>query len=161
MKKIFSMFFLAMTALLAISCDVESYEVDWVPVNLYIYADDADGNNLIEEEMDGMTLTYKGKTYEVTTCVSTRALPAHMYGLVFQNSKDYSNSTTAPNRLVFGEIDGAANMDEDIVLTWPDGSKNTIHYHCSNHKEGRHPSCKRTWKLDGKAHEGCEFKFVK
>lgn len=161
MKKIFAAFFFAMTAFLVTSCDEESFEVDWAPVNLFIYAEDADGNDLIKDGMEGLTLTYKGETYEVTTRESTRALLAHMYGLVFQESTEYSDASAAPNRLVFGEIDGAADMDEDIVLTWPDGSKNTIHYHCSNHREGRHPTCKRTWKLDGKVYESNEFKFVK
>lgn len=151
----------ACIGLQACSDEEEVFEVDWAPVNLYIYAENADGNDLIKEEMEGMTLTYKGETYEVTTRESSRAYLAHMYGLVFQDAKEYSNVPAAPNRLVFGEIDGEADMDEDIVLTWPDGSKNTIHYHCSDHKEGHNPSCQRTWKLDGKEHEGNEFKFVK
>lgn len=62
-------------------------------------------------------------------------------------------------RLVFGEIDGAADMDEDIVLNWPDGSKDVTHYHCSDHREGRHPKCNRSWELNGSEHEGNTFRF--
>lgn len=163
MKKIYVLLFLAVTAFAVSSCndDEGNYIVDWAPVNLYIYAKDANGNDLVKKDMEGMTLTFKGETYAVTTRPSTRYYATHMNGLVFQEGKEYSKSTTAPNRLVFGEIDGSADMDEVFVLMWPDGSKNIIQYHCSNHEGGSNPSCKRIWKLDGKSHEGSEFKFVK
>ena len=62
--------------------------------------------------------------------------------------------------LVFGEIDGASDMDEDIVLCWPDGSKDEIHYHCSDHRIWPEPKCNRSWKLNGENHEGNVFQFV-
>ena len=63
-------------------------------------------------------------------------------------------------RLYFGEIDGADDMDEDIVLQWPDGSRDVIHYHCGNHHYGKNPSCDRSWKVNGKSHDGSFFTFT-
>ena len=63
-------------------------------------------------------------------------------------------------QLRFGEIDGSADMDEDLVLRWPDGSTDTIHYHCSDHKARRNPTCNRYWKLNGVDHDGAVFVFT-
>lgn len=128
--------------------------VDWGPVDVVIYADDAQGNDIIKADMPGTTLTFMGKSYSVTS--QTRAYKPNFQGLVFVQGDSLSK-----NCLWFGEIDGAADMDEDMVLTWSDGSKNVIHYHCSDHKEGRRSSCKRSWKLDGASHKDGVFHFVK
>ena len=39
--------------------------VDWAPVNIYIYATDSAGQSIIQPDMPGMTLTFKGETYSV------------------------------------------------------------------------------------------------
>ena len=133
--------------------------VDWAPVNVYIEAVDAEGHSVIAPEMPGMTLTFKGVTYEVVDAekVQTKAYLAVMEGLLAVPKYEQDGETIY--QLVFGEIDGAADMDEDLVLSWPDGSRDVIHYHCSNHREGRHPTCDRSWKLNGKKHEGSTFLF--
>ena len=46
-------------------------------------------------------------------------------------------------------VDGACDLDEDLVITWPDGKQNTIHYHCSDHHETGEVSCTRWYALDG------------
>ena len=112
--------------------------------------------------MPGMTLTFKGETYTVKDVEDksnpeTKAYLAIMEGLLAVPQYEINGKTVY--RLVFGEIDGAADMDEDIVLNWPDGSKDVIHYHCSDHREGRHPKCNRSWKLNGSEHEGNTFRF--
>ncbi|MBO4230058.1 MAG: hypothetical protein J5886_00110 [Bacteroidales bacterium] len=111
-----------------------------------------------------MTLTFKGVTYTAKAWETrnieefqTRAYLAILWGLYAQPTGN-SNANN-PYRLYFGEIDGAVDMDEDIVLNWPDGSSDTIHYHCSDHKRGKVPSCERSWKLNGKAHKGNSFHF--
>ena len=137
--------------------------VDWTPVSVYIEATDAAGNSIISPVMPGMSLTFKGETYTVQQAreypeiVQTKAYLPVMFGLV---AEKVSGTDELPvYRLVFGEIDGAADMDEDIELNWPDGSKDVIHYHCSNHREWPEPDCDRSWKLNGKKHEGAVFKF--
>lgn len=115
--------------------------------------------------MPGMTLTFKGETYTVKdwkefSRLQTRAYLAILYGLFAQPYNESDGK--ASFRLYFGEIDGAKDMDEDIVLKWPDGSSDTIHYHCSDHyNKGRGIiGCDRSWKLNGINHKGSIFKFT-
>lgn len=126
--------------------------VDWAPVNVYILAQDNTGKSLISEDMPGMSVTFKGETYTVQP--APKAYLAIMEGLIAEKNH------AGEYYLRFGEIDGAADMDEDIVLSWPDGTTDTIHYHCSDHKGGRNPSCNRTWKLNGQDHGGDIFVFI-
>lgn len=140
----------------------DDWVVDWAPVNVYIEAVDADGNSIISPEMPGMTLTFKGETYTVKGAdeqehIQTKAYLAIMEGLIAQPTMEVDGKTIY--RLVFGEISGSADMDEDLVLNWPDGSKDVIHYHCSDHRERPSPKCNRSWKLNGKKHEGNTFRF--
>ena len=142
----------------------EGYEVDWYPVSIVILATDGEGNSIISSDMPGMSLTFKEKTYTVRDWAEvaqapSRVYPAVLYGLFARQFKDEDG--TVSDCLYFGEIDGAADMDEDIVLKWPDASSDTIHYHCSDHRTGSNPSCNRTWTLNGEEHEGSVFRFVK
>ena len=142
--------------MVAAGCD--SLIVDWTPVDIYIEAVDEDGRSIISPEMPGMSLTFKGVTYTVKEeSVRTRAYAAILVGLIAQPVSDGDQSGY---RLYFGEIDGAADMDEDIVLNWPDGSEDVIHYHCANHREWPKPDCNRSWKLNGKKHDGSTFRFT-
>ncbi|MCR5561464.1 MAG: hypothetical protein K6F58_06585 [Bacteroidales bacterium] len=151
-------------AMSAVSCEElgGDWIVDWTPVSIYINAVDSEGNSIISPDMPGMSLTFKGVEYPVQDVESargaTKAYLAIIHGLLAVPQYEIDGKTVY--QLVFGEIDGAADMDEDIVLTWPDGSRDTIHYHCSDHREGRHPTCKRSWKLNGKAHDGGIFSFT-
>lgn len=150
------------------SCEVipdDGWLVDWSPVDVIIEAVDAGGNSIISPDMPGMSLTFKGETYTVKTRqpeykLPTKAYLAIMYGLI-ATPWVVDEEGNQQYRLVFGEIDGAKDMDEDLILNWPDGSKDVIHYHCSDHREGRNPRCNRSWKLNGKEHDGVVFKFVK
>ena len=81
-----------------------------------------------------------------------------MYGLIAQPCMQPDG--TIFYQLVFGEIDGAADMDEDLILNWPDGSEDVIHYHCSDHREGRNAKCNRSWKLNGKEYGDNTFYFT-
>ena len=154
-----------LSAILLAACGKVSGEgwiVDWAPVNIHIEAVDDDNNSIISPDMPGMTLSFKGQTYEVQPAESedgteTKAYAAMMRGLLAVPMYETDGKTVY--KLVFGEIDGAADMDEDITLDWPDGSRDVIHYHCSDHREGRHPKCNRSWKLNGKTHEGSTFRF--
>ena len=157
------------TCLLNLGCSLDNDDdwiVDWSPVYIYINATDAEGNGIIQPDMPGMSLTYKGEIYTVQDWeqmyqrTSSKAYLARLYGLFAQPGSAYA-SAESPYRLIFGEIDGALDMDEDIILNWPDGTIDIIHYHCSNHKSGKNASCNRSWKLNGKNHNGSEFGFIK
>ena len=160
--------FAALAGILLCGCErfTGDWIVDWAPVNVYIYATDSTGNSIIGPEMPGMSLTFKNETYTVRnwyhkfdSLIYTRAYLAVIDGLYAEPYYDDNDSLLY--RLSFGEIDGAADMDEDITLNWPDGSTDVIHYHCSDHKEGKNPKCNRSWKLNGKKHDGNAFYFEK
>ena len=160
-----SLFAFAALALALCGCDdpiIDNPIVDWTPVNIYIYATDSQGHSIIQPDMPGMTLTFQGKTYSVKDkdayydSIRTKAYFAVMRGLLAEPVDTTANPKVY--RLSFGEIDGAADMDEDITLNWPDGSTDVIRYHCSDHNEYK-LTVKRTWKLNGKDHDGGVFHF--
>jgi len=138
--------------------------VDWAPVNIYITATDADGNSIISPDMPGMSLIFMEDTFtvrdqeDIYSDIYTKAYLAIPSGLFAEPYAEEDGETLY--RLNFGQIDGAADMDEDILLSWPDGSRDIIHYHCSDHKESKHPRCNRSWKLNGVSHEGNMFTFT-
>lgn len=91
---------------------------------------------------------------------TTKVFFAQLYGLFLVNGEMFDScSETVGFSLFFGQIDGAADMDEDLVVTLSNGMTGTIHYHCSNHNE-RKLSCDRSWKFNGAKHEGNIFTFV-
>ncbi|MBP5302265.1 MAG: hypothetical protein J6Y88_03350, partial [Bacteroidales bacterium] len=132
--------------------------VDWYPVNIYIEAYDSDGQSIISPDMPGMSLTFQGTTYTVTEDpFATRAINAVMWGLI---AREFTDGEEPVYKLVFGEINGALDMDEDLVLQWPDGTSDVIHYHCSDHVITPEITCTRTWKLNGEDHDGNTFVFT-
>lgn len=149
--------------------------VDWIPVSLFLRVVDEGGRDLLDPEnpnnlIDGTSITFKGNTYSASRqwyeagrpyeMPATKAILAQLYGLFLVNGEMFfMNSNTAGFSLFFGEIDGARDMDEDLVVTLPNGMTGTIHYHCSNHNE-RKLSCDRSWKFNGAKHEGNIFTFV-
>lgn len=149
--------------------------VDWVPVSLFLRVVDEGGKDLLDPEnpnnlIDGTSITFKGNTYSASRqwyeagrpyeMPATKAILAQLYGLFLVNGEMFfMNSNTAGFSLFFGEIDGARDMDEDLMVNLPNGMTGTIHYHCSNHNE-RKLSCDRSWKFNGAKHEGNIFTFV-
>ncbi len=143
--------------------------VDWAPVGISITATDSNGNDLLNPQsnssiLDGTSLTFKEKTYEVSYDFmnhfeGAKAYMPHMYGLQLDTVRTNGNTLC---RMLFGEIDGGADMNEDLVINWGDGTSDVINYHCWKHNE-RKLSCNREWKVNGKKVEGDSgsFAFVK
>lgn len=174
--KRFSLLVFLLSLIAFTGCDVleDDRIVDWAPVNLYLKVTDGKGTDLLDPEspnnmIDGTTITFKGKTYEASrewmneqdsvNEPKTRAYLAHMYGLLLINDSMYHKDRPQGFSLVFGEIDGAADMDEDLVVTLPDGTTGTIHYHCSDHSE-RKLKCNRSWKFNGAKADSNVFTFI-
>lgn len=178
MKKILSIALSILGLNTLTSCEEwgSDYIVDWSPVNIILEVQDKDGNTLLDPAspsniIKGTTISYCGNTYEADTTeyhnmthailyTDTRAILPFFHGF-YLTRKAWLGYAEDDLVLCLGEIDGAANMDEDIVITWPDGSKNTIHYHCSDHKEGKHPKCNRWYMLDGVKQNSNTFTFSK
>ena len=149
------------------------YLIDWAPVNLYVQLQDQEGNDLLDPNdpqhnyIDGTTITFRGETFQASRLwyeqdqpfiypQDTRALLSTLYGLFFAKSSWFTEHSDG-YALYFGEIDGEDDMDEDLVLTWPDGQQNVIHYHCSDHKGGKNHGCTRWYELDGVRQESNRF----
>lgn len=94
------------------------------PIVLHIYVNDADDRNLLdgrEGSLDtkNISATYEGETYSVE--LQTKYYMPSFRGLVLK--KDSNGN----NELVFGELDGAKNLDYvDLVISWGNGTSDTI-----------------------------------
>lgn len=173
MNKVLS-FMLFLAALALTSCENEFDDIvitDWVPVSIELKVNDTMGNDLLNPEnpdnvIDGTTISFKGKIYEATrervdggkwhNAPETRAAAVRFCGLYLYDS---------PNgfSLCFGQLDGAEDMDEDLVVTLPDGTTGTIHYHCSDHKIGKigkPSSLNRYWLFNGTKVDSSVFTFT-
>ncbi|MGM9748986.1 MAG: hypothetical protein ACI3ZN_09295 [Candidatus Cryptobacteroides sp.] len=166
--------------------DDDELIIDWYPVNIRIQVVDADGKSLLDPEnpaniLKGVTATFLGETYPVDTSkynewknkkdavvtkgwnVGTKAYLATFYGVLLLNEQMFAyGNSQAGNEfyLNIGEIDGAEDMDEDIVINWSDGTSDTIHYHCSDHNYKK-ATCKRIFALNGKEVSSDIFIFTK
>ena len=155
--------------------------VDWYPVNVIITVKDSQGNDLLDPSREGSfahgtKLTFKGETYGVQSILNTTSTEeaqtkmylARMRGLQLAHGQVWFSEQEQRTcyYLVFGEIDGAKDFDDDLVVKWPDGTEDVIHYYCGEHKVKRKAdgtwdiSCDRTWKLNKKAADN-PFKLVK
>lgn len=101
---------------------------DIAPVEVAMEVVDAEGNNLFSESTPGnwlqdrVTATFEGETYTYPQ-VETRAYLAIMNGLVV---RDYHGQWGMGTALVFGELSGETDRHSDLVITWPDGTTDTI-----------------------------------
>ena len=184
MRKVTLMFFLAIAAMCMTGCSDSNNNddyiiVDWTPVMLWVELVDENGSDLLDPSnetkwYDGATITYRGKTYtaEDTTDkiytdnttkalanVATRYILPVEYGFKLIR-KEWQFKDEKGFILLFGQIDGALDMDEDLIITWPDGKQNTIHYHCSDHNDNE-ISVNRWYALDGVRQESNRFVITK
>ena len=125
MKRILSLLGLA---LLLSGCGLGMI-YDITPVVVYMEVVDAEGNNRFEEQTIGswltspVTATFEGETYTFPK-VETRAYLAIMGGLNVQ-SYNYGGGRRV-TCLSFGELSGETDRRSDLVVTWPDGTTDTI-----------------------------------
>ena len=180
MRKVTLMFFLAIAAMCMTGCSDNNKDddpgliVDWYPVMLWMELVDENGNDLLDPSnevkwYDGATITYRGKTYTAEDYTdkidgepangSTRAILPVDYGFKLIK-KEWQFKDEKGFILLFGQIDGAQDMDEDLVITWPDGKQNTIHYHCSDHND-KELTVNRWYALDGVRQERNQFVITK
>lgn len=186
MKRHLFLFVFSLVLLLSAGCNrMDSFDpdypiVDWYPVNLIVTVQDSQGNDLLDPEhannyFEGASLVFRGKQYDVQgieddpyAAVSTKYYMPHMRGLRLAHDTLYFSKDQKElcHFLVFGELDGAEDMDEDIELQWRDGTREIIHYHCSDHKIEKKSggewdiTCKREWMLNGEVASN-PFRLVK
>ena len=182
MKKLSTLLW-AVVALLGVSAwsscssdddDSDGWDVDWAPAEILISVKDMYGNDLLDTlsnscVVDVMTATFKGETYQIRKNFPeyTRVYLAQWHGFCLVDHEFVWTGKSweckqADNFMIYvGEIDGAVDMDEDIVLSFPRGVTHTIHYHCSDHVEKRGKmSCNRYYMLDGKRLDSNKIEIV-
>lgn len=121
-------------------------QVDWYPVELMVYVQDQNGTDMLDPDgpgciAEGTSVNFFGSIFSEP--FDTKAYSATLYGYCFRENQ-YGHY------LYFGEIDGGGDYDEDIVITWGDGSVDTIHYLCRNHLVSSSDiTCERSWTLNG------------
>lgn len=126
----------------------------WYPVNLMIFVQDQNGNDLLDPEykyniISEASLNWEAKEYRpvsempVTGEYKLSLLNTSMFG-----EEDAKNLPKQGYFLNFGEIDGALDMDAIMYLMLPFSPMHEIKYHCGNHIE-QTQTCQRYWILDG------------
>lgn len=111
---------------------------DIAPVEVYMEVVNGEGQNLFDEATPGnwlgetITAVFEDEEYIYPSSGPTRTYAPQMYGLTVS---EYKNMAV----LCFGELDGEESRESDLVISWPDGSEDTI-------------TVKRTfrWKITGK-----------
>lgn len=150
MKKVL---FAVLAALLLVSCKDDEENggliVDWNPIEVKFYvADYGLRTNYVSLNYNDMiyttTLTYRGKTYSVEKSLTKDYMPT------FKGLHVDSSAINQPY-FCFGELDGADNYDDDFIITFADGSTDTIHFK-RVHK--RDLNVEDSWTLNGKKRDG-------
>lgn len=126
------------------SMSLTSCIVDWYPVVLSVQVCDKEGNDLLDPTSDkyiadGLTITYRGETYELIP--PTKYYMPDFTGLTLSHSKD-------GYLLYFGEFAGEEDYDDDFILKWKDGSEDVIHY--KRRVNVSFISAWEEWRLNGK-----------
>lgn len=156
----------------------DNFHYNWEPVDISIVLSDATGNDLLDPScpsnmLDGTTIEFRGETYTIDMEIynayeswkgmsfmttssgtamtrSSAAEDVEMYGvyLVSDEMSYVKKEGRSKYYLLIGQIDGAEDMNEDIIITWPDGRRNVVNYRCSDHNDLK-MSVKRSFRLDG------------
>ncbi|MBQ3657569.1 MAG: hypothetical protein II956_12085 [Bacteroidales bacterium] len=126
--------------------------VDWSPIELrFFVVDYGQRTNYVADNYNDIihttTLTYRGKTYSVGQTLSKYYMP---------DFKGFYVDSTALEKpfFCFGELDGAENYDDDFIITFADGTSDTVHFK-RVHKGVK--DVKDTWILNGKERSRGEF----
>lgn len=150
------------------SCDtkVEDHDliIDYVPITLHIQVVDKEGKTRLDTLAPNYlqefpTLTYQNETHLCTPPQKDRRF--HRYNetnlpklrailAIFSGFHNIYCEDTQSRYLYFGELDGGSNYNDDFILTWPDGTKDVIHYD----RKVKGLDVKQSWSLNGKKMEG-------
>ena len=134
------------------------------PVVLSFVVSDVQGKNLFDEStpdnwLSGpITATFCSNTYEWPR-VNTKAYLAVIKGFyIYPQSYTGSNEVT----LNFGELDGTEKWDSDLIVTWPDNSKDIIRVqHAIRWDENGLPDAYTGFKVNGHALDGGIIRLTK
>lgn len=129
--------------------------VTWFPVNLMMFVQDQNGNDLLDTDnpnniVSAITLHWEGKDFKPLKQMPS--VDEQLLSLLNTSMFGEEDAKTLPRQgyfINFGQIDGALELDTVMFLSLPDGPMHEIRYHCANHNE-KTQTCERYWVLDGK-----------
>ena len=178
MKK-FMFLVLLFAAFLAFSCDSkdESWIIDWVPLDMYVYLSDADGESLFdpnnEDAFDSskIVITYDGKEYGVRDYLSPSEPTAQPMDVLayFSGARIDADRYGVPV-MIIGEWARNAKWDVSVDVAWGDGTSDTFalsHDYTCNPRHRNNPD--KNWGyeftskfyLNGEPNEGAVYHIVK
>lgn len=145
MEKIIAAMCISIAAIFCATGCTELRCVDWSPVEVVIFVPDSDGNDLLDPSSDAfigdkIKISWKGEDYAWHE--ETKAYEATFYGLRISLNEYYGRYN-----VVFGELPGEKDYDDDFIISFPDGSASTIHY--DRKVNERTISARKKWYLDG------------
>ena len=152
--------------------------VDWAPIELFVYLNDADGNNLLDPEYEhaydsaNIVLTYEGKEYEVINYLTPNEPQAQpMYYLAVFDAPYICHDTKGVARLTIGEWGRVGKWDMATVeVAWGDGTTDTFAFsHDFTYNPEYRNDADNGWGytfttqyyLNGESHNGCMYYLVK
>ncbi len=153
------------------SCASVGDDVIWdiAPIEVQVYVNNADGENLIDPDnaegtldLGKITAEWEGVTYSIASEES--GVKPMAYRPVF-SGLTVSTDSFGKWRLCFGELDGEDNIDnKKLVIHWGDGSSDTITiFNKFKWKANGDPSITRRFYLNGEKQSSdiATFKLVK
>jgi len=137
---------------------------DFSPTVFQMMLSDSEGNDLLDPDFEGNWLdrpvvgTFEGKTYEgIATKAALPEPQTKMYLAIIKGFYIYSLDYTYTDQYIlnFGELDSADKWDSDLVIDWPDGTRDVIRVqHAFRWKLNGDPEFYTGFKLNGEPVEG-------
>ncbi len=126
-KNLLAILFMTITL---VSCSkMKTWDIS--PVNIRIYVEDTNGNNLLSPLSknnileDEIYVTYDNIKFPLGVDMSEEAM-TRAYFAVLDGLKVYEINNEP--YLIFGEFDGAKNWDDSFEIHWGDGTKDKIRF---------------------------------
>lgn len=154
MKATFRITLFLALAILVTSCRDDNYDIQWSPVELILLVSDRSGNDLVRPNMENVTMVYRDSLYQLSQGIEESVITESGYSIqdglhLYACQLKDKNGNSHKYCICFGEFSNTSEIDDDMVLTWTDGSTDVIHLK-TRHRGGPWPKRIETWMLNGK-----------
>ena len=102
--------------------------VDWYPVDLIIYVQNSNGTDLLNPQNNEFIATRVEAEWLGETYIYEHPADATRAYMPIFNGLELNEDSRGRYRLIFGELAGDAERDDDLTLRWADGTTDVIHY---------------------------------
>lgn len=129
------------------------YELDVVPVQLFILMYDANGNNLLDSSYvanNSFTAKFRNQIYDLKLDVATKYISSVFKGFIYT-----THPITSQKVLYFGELSGVETIDNENLTILCNNKPNiiTINNKIIKNKDGM-PELERSFTYNGKKYMG-------